>query len=99
VALTRRTTMRKAFLAPWHPLVENIRLWFLAAAQVKTGVAIHASHDVVTYHHTRVTTSDDNLPDFLRILHGETSKALNTLLGHEGYDAPGEIFDDRQTHS
>lgn len=98
LALTRRTTMRKAFLAPWHPLVQNIRLWFLAVAQLETGTAIHASHDVVTHHHTRVTTTDENLPEFLRIVHGETSKALNALLAHEGYDAPGEIFDDQQTH-
>jgi hypothetical protein len=98
VALTRRTTMRKAFLAPWHELVEHIRLWFLAVAQVETGVEIHASHDVVSHHHTRVTPTDDNLPDFLRIVHGETSRALNTLLAREGYDAPGEIFDDRPTH-
>ena len=99
LALTRRTTMRKAFLAPWHPLVEQLRLWFLAKAQVATGVAIHAAHDVVTHHHTRITTaSADALPEFLRITHGETSRALNTLLAHERYDAPGEIFDDRQTH-
>jgi hypothetical protein len=97
-ALTRRTTMRKAFLAPWHPMVENIRLWFLAVAQRETGVAIHAVHDVVTHHHTRVTPSEDNLPEFLRIVHGETSKALNALLARERYDAPGELFDDRQTH-
>jgi len=90
--------MRKAFLAPWHPLVEHIRLWFLAKAQVETGVAIHAVHDVITHHHTRVTPSEDNLPRFTRLVHGETSKALNALLAHERYDAPGEIFDDRQTH-
>ena len=31
-------------------------------------------------------------------MHGETRKALNVLLAHERYDAPGELFDDRQTH-
>ncbi|HJL19740.1 MAG TPA: hypothetical protein RMH99_29020, partial [Sandaracinaceae bacterium LLY-WYZ-13_1] len=98
VALTRRTTMRKAFLAPWHPMVERIRLWFLAKAQVETGVEIHASHDVITHHHTRVTPTADNLPEFLRLTHGETSRALNTLLAELRYDAPGEFFDDRQTH-
>ena len=91
--------MRKAFLAPWHPEVETIRRWFLAKAQVKTGAAIHAAHDVINHHHTRVTTTAENLPEFLRISHGEASKALNALLAREGYDPPREVFDDRQTHT
>jgi hypothetical protein len=53
---------------------------------------------VITHHHTRVTPTADNLPEFLRLTHGETSRALNTLLAELRYDAPGELFDDRQTH-
>ena len=57
--------MRKALLAPWHPEVETIPRWFLAKAQVKTGAAIHAAHDVINHHDTRVTTTAENLPEFL----------------------------------
>ena len=98
-ALTRRTTMRKAFLAPWDPMVEHLTLWFLAKAQAQTGTAIHASHWVINHHHTDVTPSyDGGLADFTRVLHGELSAALNTLLADRRYDAPGELFDDRPTH-
>jgi hypothetical protein len=31
-ALVRRTTMRKAFLAPWDPMVEDLWLYSLAYA-------------------------------------------------------------------
>ena len=41
IAISRRCNLRKAFLAPWHPLVSQIWLYALAWAQKKTGVAIH----------------------------------------------------------
>ena len=83
-ALTRRTTMQKAFLAPWHPLVEQFGLWFLAKAQMRSGVAVHSSHFVINHHHTSITPCDaDGIPLFLRIFHGELSCALNTLLLHD----------------
>lgn len=98
-ALTRRTVLRKAFLAPWHPLVEHFALWFLAKAQERAAVAIHASHFVVSHHHTSITPSDkDGLATFMRVFHGELSKALNALLARERYDTPREVFDDRSTH-
>jgi len=97
-ALTRRTTLRKAFLAPWHPLVEQLWLYCLADAQRATDVAIHHSVLVLTHHHTSVTPSSDNLPEFLRRFHRDFSCALHTLLCRERYDAPRELFDDRSTH-
>ena len=33
IAVDRRTTLRKAFLAPWHPMVQQIFLYALADAQ------------------------------------------------------------------
>jgi putative transposase len=99
MALTRRTNFRKAMLAPWHPLVEQIWLYTLAWAQHRTDVAIHQSTLVLNHHHTEVTASKANLPDFKRILHGEVSKALNTLLASERYDQPRQLWDDRRTHA
>ena len=54
-AVCRRTTLRKAFLAPWDPRVAEIYFYALADAQRRTGVAVH--------------------------------------------DAPGSVFDKRQTHA
>ena len=97
-AITRRTTLRKAFLAPWHPGVEQAWLYSLAHAQQRTGVAVHHATLVLTHHPLVVTPEHDNLPEFLRLLHHDTSCALNTLLARERYDEPGELFDDRSTH-
>jgi hypothetical protein len=97
-AITRRTTLRKAFLAPWHPLVPDVWLYALADAQRNTGVAVHHGICVVTHHHLNVTPASDNLPDFTERVHGDVSCALNTLLARERYDAPRELFDGRSTH-
>ena len=85
-ALTRRTTMRKAFLGPWHPMVEKLWLYSLADAQANTDVAVHLSTLVVNHHHTDVTPSQANLSEFTRRLHGDFSEALNKLLSDERYD-------------
>ena len=97
-AVTRRCTMRKAFLGPWHPGVEQAWLYSLALAQQHTGVAIHHGVRVVNHHHLTVTPEHDNLPRFLAIAHHELSCAINTLLAWERYDQPGELFDGRATH-
>ncbi len=97
-ALTRRTTFRKAFLGPWHRLVEDCWLYSLADAQRNTGVAVHHSTVVISHHHTSVTPSRKNLPEFTRRFHRDLSCSLNALLCQERYDAPRELFDDRPTH-
>ena len=98
MAITRRTTMRKAFLGPWHPLVEQCWLYALADAQRQTGVAVHHSTLVLSHHHTDVTPCEENLPEFLRRFHRDLSCSLHELLAEEGYDGPRELFDDRPTH-
>ena len=97
-AITRRTTLRKAFLAPWHPLVEDNWLYSLADAQRETGVEVHSSVLNITHHHTDVTPTRDNLPEFTRRFHRDMSCSLHTLLCQERYDVPRELWDDRQTH-
>jgi hypothetical protein len=97
-AITRRTTMRKAFLAPWHPGVKQAWLYSMALAQSHTRVAIHHASLVITHHHLTGTPEDDRLPLFLQVFHHELSCALNTLLDRERYDQPGEVFDKRSTH-
>jgi len=98
-AITRRTTLRKAFLAPWHELVEQSWLYSLGDAQQHTGVAIHGSNVVIDHHHTEVTAPDGPaLVEFTRRVHVDMSKAINTLLSELRYDAPGEVWDDRPPH-
>ena len=96
--MTRRTVLRKAFLGPWDPLVDQAILYSMADAQRATGVAIHGSVRVVSHMHTSGTPSEDNLPDFTRRFHRDVSCALHTLLCARKYDAPRELFDDRPTH-
>lgn len=98
-ALTKRTTFRKAFLAPWHPLVMQIWLWVLAGAQRKYSVAIHHTTLNVTHQHSTITTPNEaNLPNFTEYVHREMSKALNVLLAELRYEQAGEIFEDGQVH-
>ena len=97
-AITRRTTLRKAFLAPWHPMVSDIWRYALADAQRHTGVEIHHALCVITHHHVTVTAEHDNLPDFTRRFHRDVSCGLNILLIQERYDAPRELFDGRPAH-
>jgi hypothetical protein len=97
-AITRRTTLRKAFLAPWHPLLPQVWLYALADAQRRTAVAVHHAVCVITHHHLNVTPERDNLPEFTHLLHHDLSCALNTLLARERYDAPRELFDGRSAH-
>jgi putative transposase len=97
-SICRRTNFRKAFLAPWHPLVNEIWLYALADAARVTGVSIHMSKLVVTHHHTDVTPSLPNLPEFTRRLHSDVSCALNQLLLEHRYDAPRQLWDGRGPH-
>jgi len=97
-AITRRTTLRKAILAPCHELVGDCFLYSLADAQQETDVEVHHSARVITHHHTGVTPTRDNLPEFLRRFHRDVSCSLHHLLCESGYDAPHELFDDRQAH-
>lgn len=98
LALTRRTMYRKAFLAPWDPLVPDIWTYALADAQRHTGVAVHSTTLCITHHHTEVGLEEPALAELLGRVHGDTSCALNALLIKNRYDAPRTIFDKRSTH-
>ena len=86
-AITRRTVLRKAFLAPWDPRVSEVLAYSLADAQRATGVAIHQFVPVVSHYHGDVTPRSDNLPEFLRRLNRDISCGLHTLLCQQRYDA------------
>jgi hypothetical protein len=79
-------------------MVEQIWLYALADAQRETDVDVHFSGMYVTHHHTDVTPSSNNLPEFTRRFHRDLSCGLHTLLCEHKYDAPRELFDDRPTH-
>ena len=124
VALTRRTNLRKAFLAPWagksRDVVEGaaaeasrhgssdskprwdevgqIFAYAAALAQHATNIDWHQLVLNVTHHHSQATPRDRELAEATRVLHRTTSCALNWLLRERGFDAPGSVFDKRQTH-
>jgi hypothetical protein len=97
-AITRRTNLRKAFLAPWDPLVQQCWLYALADAQRLLGFALHHTVLNVTHHHTSATLEEPVLGEITRRVHHDMSCAINTLLAHERYDAPRNVFDGRQAH-
>lgn len=79
-------------------MVMQTWLFVLAGAQQRTRVSIHHTMLNVTHHHTSVTTQEANLPAFTEYVHREMSKALGVLLAEQRYEAPEQIFEDRQTH-
>jgi len=96
--VTKRTNLRKAFLAPWHPDVKRIWLYALASAQQQYEVEIHTGSLPVNHEHLQVTPTKDNLPEFVRQVHVDVSCGVNALLKRERYDAPHELWDGRQPH-
>ena len=120
VAITRRTSFRKAFLAPWAGSsqdvvsaadalkrgsspprwdeVGQIFAYAAALAQRATKIDWHQLVLNVNHHHSQATPRDRELAEATRILHRTTACALNWLLRERGLDAPGSVFDKRQTH-
>ena len=76
-----------------------IFLYALADAQRHTQVAVHNATLVVSHHHTDITPRFANVAEFFRRVHGDVSCAINALLARHRYDAPGAVFDSRQTHA
>ena len=99
LAVCRRTMYRKGFLGPWDPRVADVYLYALADAQRQTNVAIHDAVLVVSHHHACITPSEANVGEFFRRVHVDVSCGLNALLAQERYEAPGSVFDKRQTHA
>ena len=123
VAITRRTSFRKAFLAPWAGSapdvvsgaaaeawgrkssssprwdeVGQIFAYAAALAQRATKIDWHQLVLNVNHHHSQATPRDRELAEATRILHRTTACAINWLLREHGLDAPGSVFDKRQTH-
>jgi len=80
-------------------MVKDILLYALADAQRELTVELHSTRLAINHHHTIATPEGKVLPEFMRRVHRDTSCGINTLLAHERYDAPGEVFDDRQAHT
>ncbi len=97
-SLTRRTNFRKAFLAPWHPGVNQAWLYALGYAQQETGVTLHSASRVINHHHISLSDDHENRPEFVRLFHRDVSGSINTLLAHERYDQPKQLWDNRPTH-
>jgi hypothetical protein len=73
-------------------------IYALGDAARETEVAVHFSGCNINHHHTDVTGTRDNLPEFTRRFHRDLSCSLHTLLCKRKYDTPRELFDDRPTH-
>ncbi len=95
---TRRTTFRKAFLAPWDPRVMEAWKYSVAYAQQEYEVDLHMAAVVINHHHLEATLRRPNLGAFLHRAHHDISCSVNTLMKHERYDAPKELWDKRSTH-
>ncbi|MCA9639894.1 MAG: hypothetical protein KC492_04340, partial [Myxococcales bacterium] len=63
LAITRRTNMRKAFLAPWHDLVPQIIGYAYADAAYETGVELHHGTTNITHQHWELTGTQENAPE------------------------------------
>ncbi|MBX3249333.1 MAG: hypothetical protein KF901_19305, partial [Myxococcales bacterium] len=98
VALTRRATLRHAFLAPWDPAVGESWLYSLAWAQQRTGLAIHQTALVANHHHTTATPTDRELAEATRSAHRDMSFAVNELLLRHRRLIARAVFDPRQTN-
>ncbi len=97
-ALVRRTSFRKAGLAPWDPRVQQTWLYTLAGAAEATRMDVNHTVLVVNHQHTMVTTRDVPMPSFLSRLHQPMSRAMNALLKRCGFDPFDRFWDGRQAH-
>ena len=97
-ALTRRTAFRKMFAAPSSPMVRQGYLFALGMAQAKTGVLVHHGTLLPNHSHLTVTPTEANLPEFVRRLNREASCFLKAYLSQRGYEAPANVWDDRDPH-
>ena len=97
-AATRRCVVRKNFLGWWDPEVDRIWLWCLAVACERCAVELHHAVRVGSHYHITFTVTRNNLGEFLWWVNQPMSRALNALLVKRGFDAPGQLFDGRQTH-
>ena len=98
IALTRRTTLRKAALGPWDPLVQQGWLYNLAEASTYLDVDVHLTSLVINHHHTSISSKHKNISAFLHRLHQPMSCFVNTLLQQRGFDALDHVWDGDRPH-
>jgi REP element-mobilizing transposase RayT len=97
-AITRRCAFRKLFLTPLTPVVHQGVLYALALAQHKARVLLHGEVFMPNHAHLTVTPVEQNLPDFLRLLFGETGKFLKVALAENGFEPPERIWNPDRPH-
>ena len=97
-ALTRRTAFRKLLWTPSHPMVTQGYLFALGMAQAKTGTLVHHGTLMPNHAHVTVTPTEENLPAFTRRLNRESSCFLKAYLAEAGYEAPANVWDNRDPH-
>lgn len=67
-------------------------------AQRATKIDWHQLVLVGTHHHSQATPRDRELAETTRVLHRTTACAIDAELRKRGFDAPGSVWDKRQTH-
>ena len=97
-ALTRRTAFRKLLWSPSSPVITQGYLFALGMAQAKTGMLVHHGTLMPNHAHVTVTPTEANLPAFTRRLNRESSCFLKAYLSEVGYEAPANVWDDRDPH-
>lgn len=101
-AVCRRTNLRKYFWTPRQWAGTHVRdIWWYALGLCLLrypGIHLFSSSLMATHHHTEVGDRFGDLPDFVRDLHRESSKALSAFMEAEGYEAPGGVWDARKCH-
>ncbi len=84
-AITRRTTLRKAFLGPWDPMVQQCWLYALADAQRHTEAAVHHGFDGRDPHYQRLR---DEASQAVRLVYDHTNCVAAGLVERA---CPGQI--------
>ena len=80
--LTRRTARRQFFLKP-SPRVNQIFLYCLAYATMRTGMWIHGFCVMSNHHHVVLTDPEGRLPEFTALLHRLVACCLKCVLNIE----------------
>ena len=78
--------------------VGQIFAYAAALAQRATKIDWHQLVLVGTHHHSQATPRDRELAETTRVLHRTTACAINAELRKKEFDAPGSVWDKRQTH-
>jgi hypothetical protein len=83
---------------PRWDLVGQIFAYAAGLAQRATKIDWHQLVLVGTHHHSQATPRDRELAEATRVLHRTTACAINAELRKRDFDAPGSVWDKRQTH-